>query len=375
MKVIIGGPFPYKNQNIWGGVESVIQNVNNGFELFEKKFSINVFSGSFEAKNDYEKTLNITYIRQPKFKIGSIFISKYPYLIKKILKKTDFDILNAHSIDFGYYGLNYRDNMLFTLHGITWEEKKFLSYSGQIGWHYFYVKRLNHILKRIKYLVSINPYSRNLVEKKTNAQIFDICNPVPNHYFNIENKNSENRILYLGNISKRKNLYSLIKSLNYVKKEVKNFKLIVAGKMGDINYFNMIKKYISKYNLNKNIEFIGKISEKRKLEEFSKMSFLLLPSLQETAPMVISESFASGKPVVASNICGIPYMLDDEKNGLLINPNDEKIIAEKIIYLFNNKQEIMEKGKSAKSYAKNYYSLKKVIKKYSAAYEEIYGNL
>ena len=61
------------------------------------------------------------------------------------------------------------------------------------------------------------------------------------------------------------------------------------------------------------------------------MNFLISTSLNEHAPVVISESFAAGKPVIASNVCGVPYMVDDGKNGLLINPKNEKDISDKII--------------------------------------------
>ena len=375
MNILIGGPFPYKDSISWGGVEKVIQNLQIGFNENYDSVILNIISGSKEAKEVYDKYQDIIYIRQSKINLGSVFLSSYPFLIKKILNKTDFDVFNAHSVDFGYYGLNNLDRLLYTMHGITWEEEKFLSWKKQIGWNLFYVKRINKILKKIKYFVSINPYSKKLIENKTKAQIFDICNPIPNHYFKVKNKNLENRIFYLGVISNRKNLFGLIKSLKFVKQEIQHFKLIIAGKISDKNYFNILKEFIHKYDLDENVEILGPISEEKKLEEYSKMSFLVLPSLQETAPMVISEAFASGKPVIASNICGIPYMLNKEKNGILINPNNEKNIAEAIIYLFNNQSEIRKKGMSAESYAKKNYSLNIVTKKYKAAYEEISRNI
>jgi glycosyltransferase involved in cell wall biosynthesis len=372
VNVIISGPYPYVDNLVWGGVESVIKNIEKGFsEGNYDNVSLKIFSGTKKAIKDYENYNNIIYLKQSNFRLGSVFLSKYPFLIKKILKDTNFDILNAHSIDFGYYGLDYVDRLLFTLHGMSWEESKFMSWQHRIGWNLFYVKRLNKILKHIKYFVSINPYSRKSVEERTNARIFDIYNPITDNFFNIENNSLENRMLYIGIISKRKNLLSLIKALNYVKKEINNFRLVVAGKIGDNDYFHEIKNYINKNHLNNYVEILGNISEEEKLKELSKMSFLVLPSLQETAPMVISEAFACGKPVVASNICGIPYMVNDEKNGFLFDPTNEKKIAEKIIYLFENPSEIRNKGISAKSYAIENHLLKKVTMRYLAAYEEI----
>jgi glycosyltransferase involved in cell wall biosynthesis len=371
MKILLCGPYAYKNQAIVGGVEAVLENLRLGFNRYEPNLSIEVVSGSNKAVLAYERYKNITYIKQPKRKLGSVFISQYPLRIKRFLNKNDFDILNAHEIDFAYYGLNINEKLLLTLHGVTWEEKKYLPKYKQPLWDFLYVKKLNKILKNLKYLVSINPYIKELIKNKTNATIFDIYNPVPNEFFKIEDRSQEKRMFYIGVISRRKNLLTLMKSLVLVKKEIKDFKLVVAGKIGNRDYFDEIMNYIKKNNLTDNIEYLGKITEEQKFQEFSKMSFLILPSFQETAPMVISEAFATGKPVVGSNICGIPYMLDNERNGLLVNPTDEKDISSKILYILENPEKTHSMGINGKKYAQKYHCLKTVVDKYRKAYEEI----
>jgi glycosyltransferase involved in cell wall biosynthesis len=371
MKVILCGPYPYKNEEIWGGIEAVLENLNSGFRIYESDLLLEILSGNKKVKQIYENYDNVTYIKQPRVKLGTVFISSYPFRLNNILNKIEFDVINAHSIDFGYYGLKMNNKLLLTLHAITWETTKDLPTYKKPAYNIFYVKRLYKILKNLKYFVSINPYSRKMVEKKTNATIFDIYNPIPDEFFKIKNLRDEKRMLYLGIISNRKNLLTLIKSLTLIKKEIKDFKLVIAGKIGNKNYFEEIVDYIAKNNLKDNIEYLGRITKEKKFEEFSKMNFLILPSLYETAPMVISESFAAEKPVIASNICGIPYMIDDDKNGLLINPNDEQDISRKILYLLENPQEAKSMGINGRKYAEKYHSLKTVVKKYKSAYEEI----
>jgi glycosyltransferase involved in cell wall biosynthesis len=375
MKILIGGPYAYKNQKISGGVEAVLNNLKHGINLYESDINLKIVSGSDKVRSKIEIDNDITYIQHPKLKIGSVFLSSYPYRIKKFLKKSNFDVLNDHSIDFSYYELKRLDKLILTLHGIPWEEKKYLSKYKQPFWHILYVKRLEKILKNLRYFVSINPYSKEVVEKKTSAMIYDISNPIPDEIFELKNQSQENRILFIGLISERKNLFTLVKSINIIRKRNKNFKLIVAGKIGEQAYFNRILEYVNRNNLNPFFEYLGKITEEQKLEEFSKMSYLILPSYQETAPIVISEAFATGKPVIASNLCGIPYMIDDGKNGLLINPSDEIDISDKIQYLMENPGVITSMGINGKTYALKNHSLKVVAKKYRVAYEEIISNL
>lgn len=375
MKILIGGPYVYKNQKISGGVEAVLYNLKHGINQYEPDINLKIVSGSDKAREKIEVDNDIIYIQHPKIKLGSIFISSYPLRVKDFLKKSDFDVFNYHSMDFSYYGYEIRKKLLLTLHGVPQEEKKFLSKYKQPFYNLLYVKRFEKILKYLRYLVSINPYSKEVIKNKTSAIIYDICNPIPNEIFELKNQRKENRMLYVGAISERKNLFTLIKSFNIIRKKKKNFKLVVVGKIVDQEYFDRIIDYINRNDLNHFFEYLGKITEEQKLEEFSKMSFLILPSFQETAPMVISEAFAAGKPVIASNLCGIPYMIDDGKNGLLINPSDEIDISDKILYLMENPAVITSMGINGKKYALENHSLKKVSKKYRDAYEEIISNL
>jgi len=375
MKILIGGPYVYKNQIISGGVEAVLYNLKHGINQYEPDINLKIVSGSNKVRAKIEVDNNIIYIRHPKVKFGSIFLSSYPYRVKNFLKESDFDVCNYHSMDFSYYGYEMREKLLLTLHGIPQEEKKFLPKYKQPFFHLLYVKRFEKILKYLKYLVSINPYAKEIVKNKTNAIIYDICNPIPDEIFELKNQIQENRILYLGVISERKNLFTLIKALKIIRKKRKNFKLVVAGKIVDQGYFNKIIDYVNRNNLNPYFEYLGKITEEQKYKEYSKMSFLILPSVQETAPMVISEAFAAGKPVIASNLCGIPYMIDDGKNGFLINPFDEIDISNKILYLIENPGIINSIGINGKKYALENHSLKVVAKKYRVAYEEIKANL
>ena len=371
MKILMGTAYPFMSQNVWGGVEAVSKNLKIGFDNYEPKIDFRVVSGSNNAKKTYETHDGVTYVKKPRLKLGSVFISQYPFRIKKFLKENNFDVLNAHEIDFAYYGLMMKDKLLLTLHGFNWEEEKYLPKYKKPVWHFFYVKRLYNILKELKYFVSINPYGKELFGKKTNATIFDIGNPVTDDFFNIKNGQKENRMLYVGNISRMKNILTLIKALNLVKNEIKDFELIVAGKIEDKYYFERMTTYIDKHGLKNNIKYVGLIAGKQKLEEFSKMSFLILPSLNEHAPMVISEAFAAGRPTIASNVGGIPYMVDDGKNGFLIDPKNERVIDDKIIYLMENPDAAKSMGINSRKYARKYHSLRTVVSRYKTVYEEV----
>ena len=191
MRLLICGPYPYKNEKIWGGVESVIYNLEHGIDQFHGIIP-EILSYSSSQKSKVEKIANVKYIKIPKFKIGTVYASSFPLRIKSALKSDmkKFEIINSHAIDFAFYSLKFNNKLIFTLHGIPWEEKEYLKGLHKLSWIYFYDKRLKKILKKIKYVVSINPYARKIIESYSQAKIFEINNPVTDDYFHINNENN-----------------------------------------------------------------------------------------------------------------------------------------------------------------------------------------
>lgn len=374
MELVLAGTYPFLNEEPVGGAAMVLRRLERGLEMINNDISVRIITRSNNCKKKWLNHENKYFVKIPKFKLGSIYLSTYPLNAKKLLQSINFDVINSHSIDFAYYSIENSKKVLFTLHGITWEEKNFKSWYKQPGWNFFYVKRLHKLLDKLKYFVSINPYAKKMIKEKTDAKIFDIENPVDEIYFDIENRSDKFRFLYLGSIGKRKNLLTLIKALPIVKNEVDKFHLHVCGKINDESYYEKIEKYIDKKNLEEHVELHGLINKEEKLKQFSKMNFLILPSLQETAPLVISEAFAAGKPVIASNLCGIPYMIGNDKRGLLVDPKNEKDIAKKIIYLLQNNSVSKKMGEKAKLYARKKNHPKVVAKKYIKAYRFINNN-
>jgi glycosyltransferase involved in cell wall biosynthesis len=91
-----------------------------------------------------------------------------------------------------------------------------------------------------------------------------------------------------------------------------------------------VKAEIAKEGLEQHVEFLGQADRQKLKTQLSLASVLLLPSLQENAPMAISEAMAAGVPVITSNRCGMPYMVEDNRSGFLIEPDDVAQIADRL---------------------------------------------
>ncbi|KKG11799.1 glycosyl transferase family 1 [Methanosarcina mazei] len=152
-------------------------------------------------------------------------------------------------------------------------------------------------------------------------------------------------IFFAGRLVKLKNVDILIKALSIIKETNPDAHLYIAGsgpqyqKLGSLSV---------EFNVDKNITFLNFISEDEMLKMYASVDIFALPSKFENCPMVLLEALAVGTPVVASNVGGIPQILDNGKYGLLAESGNVEDFAQKIITLIKNKSlrnELSEKGK------------------------------
>jgi glycosyltransferase involved in cell wall biosynthesis len=145
-------------------------------------------------------------------------------------------------------------------------------------------------------------------------------------------------ILFAGRIAKEKGLLTLIKA-------VENLDAILRI-VGDGPMAAECKEYAKTNNIS-NVVF----------ELMKNSIFLVVPSeWYENLPMVALEAFAYGKPVIGSNIGGIPEIVDENENGLLFSPGDYLELREKIKYLIDRPSLIQEMGRRAREKAEKEYN-------------------
>lgn len=166
---------------------------------------------------------------------------------------------------------------------------------------------------------------------------YDCDNIIPN----FSSMNNNKYILYFGRISKEKGLYTLYDAMRIIP----DIKLKIVGNGPD---FEDSLAYIQLNNIS-NIEFVGPKWGDDLMPFIKDCEFVVLPSeWYEPNPYVVLQSFAFGKPVVATNIGGLKDMIINNINGILIRPNDSSDLSSSIKELYFDKNKILDLGKSAR---------------------------
>jgi glycosyltransferase involved in cell wall biosynthesis len=168
--------------------------------------------------------------------------------------------------------------------------------------------------------------------------------------------------IYVGRLSREKGLDVLLDA----RRRVKHPDLVVVG---DGELREELERRASNGN---GVSFSGFLSKERLAKVWRGAAFTVVPSVwYENFPYAILESFAFGKPVIASRIGGMPELVKDGETGLLVEPGNSEELAEKISYLISKPEEVWRMGQMARRTLEEQYSVEKHYESIMSLYERM----
>lgn len=198
-----------------------------------------------------------------------------------------------------------------------------------------------------------------------------IPNPVEIKEYIEKKKDDIFRLGYLGRLSPRKNVQSLIYAFNELKDITKNAELLIIGG-GDEQYERFLRNEVKKLGLH-NVRFTGFLSGKEKDEAIASISVLAMPSEFENLGNVILEGLIRGIPCIATK--GSPWEeLETHKCGWWVDYN-QKAITETIKKALQlNKEELHIMGERGYKLVIDKYSVEAIAKSMHSLYNAILEN-
>ena len=210
----------------------------------------------------------------------------------------------------------------------------------------FFIKK---IINDASVISVANEYEQKIfssLNKKSRIKIIrngvNLKKLVSKHNFKEKYQINSNFILFVGRFSKSKGIETLINAFSIVKNELKDSdtRLVIMGV--DFGYQDEMEKLIKKLNLSEEIKVIKNPPRDDVISAYGESEFLVLPSQWELSPLVPLESFAFKKPVISTNSHGIPYTVQNNKNGILVEPENSLELSNAIVKLLND-SELREK--------------------------------
>ena len=351
MKVVLVSRFPSDIDQPRGGVETATVG------LAKALFSLGIIDlhivtiEKHIAETSIENHEGLTVHRLPRSRwpmILDAIVGPSVRILNRYLRQLEPTVVHYHET-WGFSAPKCGFPAVFTVHGFDslnlptekapfWRTRsKLWDWSESIG------------LRKQKYIISIAPYVHHAISTKTNAKISDIWNSLNPLAYSVRRKEKRGSLLFLGWLNPRKNPLVIVKAAAKLIKKHPDLKVRLCGEASVPHYFKELQDAISDFGLTKCVEMPGRLNQSAVRKELSTAALLVLPSFQENAPMVIAEAMAAGIPIVASNLCGIPDMVEDGKSGLLLNdPTDADELVNTLDKLLSNDELRHCQGESAK---------------------------
>jgi glycosyltransferase involved in cell wall biosynthesis len=322
-----------------------------GQRLAKKGHEIHVFCADSDKKN----TLGVKELvedgihihRLNNWFIAANFATFFPSLLNRLYKE-DFDIIHSHVSGHSYHFFSAIISRLKKLPHVhtthcCWTTGFRSPFARALVW-LDYKTVLPWSMKRSDKIIAITPWELSHIKKHGGKDVVVIPNGMDGILFKKVDKNAFKKelnipldkkvVLFFGRKSPVKGVANLLEAEKQILKERDDVYFVFVGP--DEGEEHLIEKAAKE---NERIINKGPIFAKKKIAEMYQGSYLYaLPSYREGLPLTLFEAFASGLPVVATPVNGVPYEMKDPDNGVLVPYGDIKALKDGIVKILDDEK-------------------------------------
>jgi glycosyltransferase involved in cell wall biosynthesis len=192
--------------------------------------------------------------------------------------------------------------------------------------------RLDDKVAQADFVVCISSFARSQVmlhsSRETWPKLHIVhCGVEPNRY-DRPRKGATDHLLFVGRLAAQKGVPVLLAAMVRAREVRPSLRLTVVGDGQDRA---ALEAEAEALGLGNSVVFLGYRSQEEVAEILSESTALILPSFAEGVPVVLMEAMATGLPVVATHVAGIPELIENGVSGLLVAPGDEVALARAIL--------------------------------------------
>jgi len=336
-----------------GGVETEVLTLNRNFA-----------DGTALASQSVEEGINVRRI--------SYFGSKrYPIALSTIQYLKQFDLIHVHAVDSFVDYLSilkpfHRKPIILSTHGGFFHTK------NQEKLKEYYFKTITKmVLKNVNKVIACSNNDANIFEKitKNNMELIENGINVEKYQQIKHRKCTKNHFITVGRFSKNKRIDLLLELISNLSDEFPDIKLRVVGR----DYDGLKDHYhslINRLGISEHVEIIEGASDDELLELMADSQYFVSASEYEGFGLSALEAMAAGRIPVLNRIPSFVKMINDEKNGYILEfQSMEKAVKKaKTILGSSNNDVLIEQ---AIAYSES-YSWKTVVKGFQEVYEGVY---
>lgn len=365
-------------------------------ELSDQNHEVTIYTTDLDFANN-PKTFNKKLLKKEKisnffisrshvwFSYGLFFINPQMYFQ---MKHDDFDLIHSIGVrsfqSFIAALISKKKNIPLVISdqgGLTTHPDLKKNNLSKKFMYKLQIPMIKYIVNQATKIIVANEYEKNIFMDFTCSEKIEIVR----NGVNIENikqqkidfKKTYNvnypYFLFLGRFHEIKGIDILLQSINLIKNntEMNDFKLIIMG--ADFGYESEMLDMIKQYQIEAKIKIIKNPPREDVISAYRESEFLVLPSRWELSPLTPLEGFVFQKPVISTNVHGIPFTLTHNKNAILVESENPELLGNAILNLIKDEKKRHELGSSGFELVQNECNSKKMVEKTLAIYEKIFN--
>jgi glycosyltransferase involved in cell wall biosynthesis len=377
LKVLMIGVYPTEPGVVHGGVESATSSLVPALAERDDVDSVTVLRfHNGDAPTEYRREspkVDVYYIRaQYRWRMFTQSVLDLRKA-RKLIAELKPDVVHGQEIGVdGDIATRCSPNAVITVHGITYVEchlegERSIRNTLRARLIYNVAKR---VLRRAKVVISISNYDAEEVGGLIRGTRVSIANPTSAEFFALAPSSAtEPNLLCAGVLTPRKNQLGLVNSFAQARKAVPEARLSLIGPQPDEAYAKLVRDRVKALGLTDSVDIVDLVDNERIRHEIAAARAVVLFSRQETAPTIIAQAMAAGKPVVASRVGGVQEMVDDGETGFVVESEDEAKLADRLTTLLQDQDLSLRMGQRGHEVALALYTPETVAELTVKAYQ------
>jgi glycosyltransferase involved in cell wall biosynthesis len=351
------------NRHIWtdGAISLTVRNVAKHVS----RQGVNVVAFASDARAE-DSTENLRYVpvkfrRVKAFDLGGFaFAARVCQQLLAEHKRQPFDVMEVHDST-AFYGAWLfsrlrRVPVIVFMHACIFESGKREMYPWSLATTYkintrFYTKRAHCIAcisqrlaewakklgappERVRWINEpVDTEEFRPASKRVNGSIGQLVNePIDQ----LTNEPVDSPVLlYVGRLSPEKGAHVLIDALPQILNHLPRLRLRLVG---GGNQQHSLRDVVNQNGLSEHVEFVGSVPHHELPRYYAEADALVIPSLSEGLPKVLPEALACGLPVIGTQVGGIPEVVQNGYNGLLVPPNAPSALGDAIVTVLGSEE-------------------------------------
>lgn len=377
--------------HIIGGMEIHVQELTEGLIKRGHRVAIITTKHPKGVEKEEKNNLKIYYVGDKPLKYTKEFYKSAAVVFEGLNKRMDFDVVHSQSTSGFGFAKFCKDEipLVVTLHGtIRSEIKSALStrtVKGFVVASYLFYKWITSPVDKItlnrsdKIIAVSNELGMDAKRqyKVSEEKLVVIPNGIDiNKFKRIEvydlkeklKLTDEKIILSVGAIHKQKGYHLLLRILPDIL-QTQQVKLVIIGTGF---YLSDLKSIAKRLNISDKVIFTGRVSDEDLPKYYNLADVCVFPTLRmEGLPLVVPEAMACEKPVIASRIGGIPTAIENNKDGILIEPGNLAELKAKILAVLSDEELAKKLGENARKKVVERLSLDRMVEDTIVVYESV----